>query len=188
MQAPFWRAEGTDLLQEFAAVADACGALGVGILVVPLVDNGFSQAPEHGGRLFEGMMSLSHRLRELNLMVAFELDVPPAEQAAFIAAYPADRFGICFDIGNSAGLGWDPAEEISLLGSRIVNVHVKDRLRGGGTVRLGDGAAQLGAVFSLLRRAGYAGDYVLQTARAADGDHAGALARYRDLVANLLAA
>jgi hexulose-6-phosphate isomerase len=71
---------------------------------------------------------------------------------------------------------------------RIVNVHVKDRLRGGGTVPLGDGAAQLGAVFELLRRAGYAGDYILQTARAADGDHAGALARYRDLVAHLVEA
>jgi hexulose-6-phosphate isomerase len=30
--------------------------------------------------------------------------------------------------------------------------------------------------------AGYRGDLVLQTARAADGDHAGALTRYRDQV------
>jgi len=188
MQAPFWKTEGTDLPREFAAVAEACGALGARILVVPLVDNGSLQEPEQHRRLFDGMASLTPRLRELNLMVAFELDLPPAEQAGFIAAYPADCFGICYDIGNSAALGWDPAEEIRLLHPRIVNVHVKDRLRGGGTVPLGEGAAQLGTVFRLLRRAGYAGDYILQTARAADGDHAGALARYRDLVANLLAA
>jgi hexulose-6-phosphate isomerase len=187
MQAPFWKlAETANLVNDFSNVAEACGALGARILVVPLVDNGSLQAPEHGRRLFEGMMGLWPRLRELNLMVAFELDLPPAEQAAFIALYPADCFGICYDIGNSAALGWDAEKEIGLLHPRIVTVHVKDRLRGGGTVPLGDGAAQLGAVFRLLRRAGYAGDYILQTARAADGDHAGALARYRDLVANLL--
>ena len=33
----------------------------------------------------------------------------------------------------------------------------------------------------IAEQSGYAGQYVLQTARAADGDHAGALARYRDM-------
>ena len=33
----------------------------------------------------------------------------------------------------------------------------------------------------LIEQSGYRGQYILQTARAADGDHAGALARYRDM-------
>jgi L-ribulose-5-phosphate 3-epimerase len=60
-------------------------------------------------------------------------------------------------------------------------VHVKDRLRGGTTVPLGTGAAEIAKAIRLIENSGYSGQYVLQTARAADGDHAGALARYLDM-------
>ena len=89
-------------------------------------------------------------------------------------------------MGNSAFLGYRPGEEIRAYGSRIVNVHVKDRIQGGSTVPLGEGDADLSGVIKALRSCGYAGNLILQTARAADGDHAGALCRYRDMVADWL--
>jgi hexulose-6-phosphate isomerase len=49
---------------------------------------------------------------------------------------------------------------------------------------LGEGNADFATVFRLLARSRYAGMFILQTARAADGDHAGALERYRDMVVN----
>jgi L-ribulose-5-phosphate 3-epimerase len=64
---------------------------------------------------------------------------------------------------------------------RILNVHVKDRLRGGTTVPLGTGAADLAKAIRGIEQSGYSGQYILQTARAVDGDHANALARYRDM-------
>jgi len=100
----------------------------------------------------------------------------------FIDRLPSDRFGINYDIGNSAALGFDPRDEFAAYGSRIVNVHVKDRVRGGTTVALGSGNAGFELVFSELKNANYSGNYILQTARAADGDHAVAIARYRDMV------
>jgi hexulose-6-phosphate isomerase len=60
-------------------------------------------------------------------------------------------------------------------------VHVKDRVLHGTTVPLGTGNAKFERVFAALRRAGYRGDFILQTARAADGKHAEALRRYRDM-------
>lgn len=102
--------------------------------------------------------------------------------ANFIATYPSKRFGINYDIGNSASLGFDPAEEIAAYGDRIVNIHVKDRMKGGTTVPLGSGSADLPRVFRLLRQVGYRNDFILQTARAQDGNHAGVLVNYRDMV------
>jgi hexulose-6-phosphate isomerase len=189
MQVPFWKATGearTNLLQQFAGVAEASSALGAGILVVPLVDNGSPQNPQHWQSLADGMAALTPTLRALRLTAAFELDLPPEAAQKFIAQYPPDCFGINHDIGNSAALGWNCQTEILLLHPRIINVHVKDRLRGGGTVPLGEGAANLPQVFALLKRAGYAGNYILQTARAAS-DHAGALAKYQAVTAQLLA-
>ncbi len=105
--------------------------------------------------------------------------------AAFIAKFPADSFGVNFDIGNSASLGWDPDIEIPAIGPRIINVHVKDRVRGGTTVALGQGNADFPRVFGLLSQQGYDGFFILQTARATDDDHAGVLSRYRQLVLDL---
>ena len=66
-------------------------------------------------------------------------------------------------------------------------MHVKDRKLGGTTVPLGTGSADLPRTLRLLRERGYAGNYILQTARAADGNHAEVLARYRDMVREWLA-
>jgi hexulose-6-phosphate isomerase len=100
---------------------------------------------------------------------------------------PLGVFGVNYDIGNSASLGFNPKEEIQAYGPRILNVHVKDRRMGGTTVPLGTGNADFPTVFRALRRAGYRGDFILQTARAEDGDHAGALRRYREMTRRWLA-
>jgi hexulose-6-phosphate isomerase len=99
-----------------------------------------------------------------------------------MARYPERYFGINFDMGNSAALGWEPALEVPLLASRIMNVHVKDRPLGGTTVPFGEGEVQFATVFRLLRAEGYAGNYIIQGARARDGDDVGALRTYAESV------
>jgi len=188
MQAPFWKATGgtkAGLVEEMAGVIRAGASVGASIVVVPLVDNGAVSTPAEEAALAEGLAELTPLLRETGLRIAFECDYPPAQLATFIAGFPADLFGINFDIGNSASLGWPPQEEIPLIAPRLINVHVKDRVLGGATVPLGRGEADLPMVFDLLRRAGYEGFLILQTARAADGDHVGAARTYRNLVLDL---
>lgn len=190
MQAPFWKAGGTTrdrLVAELDAVLEACAEVGLRIVVVPLVDNGHVDTPQQAMTLGDVLLARAERLRAQRLVVAFECDFPPAEAASFIAGYPADVFGINYDIGNSASLGYDCGEEIAAYAPRIVHVHVKDRVRGGTTVPLGTGNADLPRAIRLIEQSGYRGEYILQTARADDGDHAGALARYRDMTSGWIA-
>ncbi|MBI5329720.1 MAG: sugar phosphate isomerase/epimerase [Betaproteobacteria bacterium] len=185
MQAPFWKANGqacADLQRDFLAIGRACAQAGIRMMVVPLVDNGRLDTPEQEDLLVSFLLEQRPFLTQHGLEVIFESDYSPAELARFIARLPADWFGINYDIGNSAALGFDPAEEFAAYGERIVNVHVKDRLLGGTTVPLGTGNADFDTVFSALAKAGYAGNYIMQTARAGDGDHAGALTQYRQLI------
>lgn len=191
MQAPFYKAEGaarTALLRDLDAVQAACAALGIRDIVFPLVDNGSLESREQEDVLRAGLLRMAPVLRASGTRIAFESDYAPPRLRAFIDTLPAGEFGINYDIGNSAALGFDAGEEIGAYGDRILNVHVKDRLRGGTTVPLGTGNADLPRVFRLLKAAGYAGNYVLQTARARDGDHAGVLCRYRDMVVAWLSA
>lgn len=185
MQAPFWKARGeraAALEADFTAVARACAAVGIGLIVVPLVDNGRLDDRAQEDALVAFLGARAEFLSAHGLRVVFESDFPPGELARFIARLPPPLFGINYDIGNSAALGFSPREEFAAYGRRIVNVHVKDRLRGGTTVPLGTGSADFAAVFAALREIGYQGNFILQTARAADGRDAAVLSSYRDMV------
>ncbi len=181
MQAPFWKAEGetrTALEADFIAVVRACAAVGIGMVVVPLVDNGRIDSIEQEDSLVTYLKAQSALLSERGIRIVFESDFEPRELARFIDRLDPALFGLNYDIGNSAGCGFNPVEEFAAYASRIVNVHVKDRVLGGTTVPLGTGNADFPTVFSLLRELGYKGNYIMQTARARDDDHAGALKTY----------
>jgi L-ribulose-5-phosphate 3-epimerase len=190
MQAPFWKEDGAErakLVSTFRHVLEACSAIDIRFVVVPLVDNGALETREQQRVLEETLIDFVPLLKEKQLVIVFESDFPPPKLAAFIERLPLDFFGLNFDMGNSASLGWDPEEEISILGSRIFNVHVKDRVLGGTTVPLGQGNVNFSKVFALLRDIAYPGNLILQTARASDGNHAATLARYADFVASHVA-
>lgn len=184
MQAPFYKVDGAAreaLLADLWAILDASEQVGIRYVLIPLVDNGSLQTTEHERTLLEGVLPLRQRLVSAGMKIVFESDFGPARLAEFIERLPRDAFGINYDIGNSAALGFSPADEVGNYGHRIDNVHVKDRKLHGTTVPLGTGNADFPAAFGALHKAGYAGHFILQTARADDNDHTGALARYRDM-------
>lgn len=184
MQAPFWKIDGqarTDLQSDFLAISRACAAIGIQKIVVPLVDNGRLETVEQENLLVEFLLEHVPFLSQHNLKVIFECDFTPADLARFIDRLPAERFGINYDVGNSAALGFKPVEEFAAYGDRVVNVHVKDRVLGGTTVPLKTGSADFDAVFAALAQKKYQGNFILQTARAAKGNHSEALSSYRDM-------
>ena len=183
-EAPEFKARGAGreaLMDDLRAVIDATAAVGAKLIVFPLVDNGSLENAEQEKALRDGLAAVEPQLETRGVRIVFESDFAPQRLREFIAGYPAERFGVNYDIGNSAALGFDPDEEIAAYGDRIDHVHVKDRVLGGTTVPLGTGNAKFDRVFAALRRAGYRGDFILQTARATDGGHAEALRRYRDM-------
>jgi hexulose-6-phosphate isomerase len=189
MQAPFWKAKGDEraaLEWDFCEIAKGCTAVGISMMVVPLVDNGRLENMEQENMLIDFLNAQVKFLASNNLKVIFESDFAPAELARFIARLDPKLCGINYDIGNSAALGFNPAEEIAAYGTRIVNVHVKDRKLGGTTVPLGTGNADFETVFAALAKVGFKGNCILQTARATDEDHARVLSRYRDMTVSWL--
>lgn len=184
MQAPFWKVDAVvrdSLVADLDRLIAACSRIGIEFVVIPLVDNGKIERESESDTLKRVLLARSEQLARRNVKIVFESDLPPGELARFMAAFPAEIFGINYDSGNSASLGYDSDEEIDAYAPRILNVHVKDRIRGGTTVPLGTGNADLAKTIRLIERSGYKGQYILQTARASDGDHAGALAKYRDM-------
>lgn len=183
MQAPFHRVAGAAREERLAVlrrVLEASADLGLRYVVIPLVDDGRIEDESQEEILREGLLPLAPFLRSEGLQILFESDFPPALLARFLETFPADAFGLNYDTGNSAALGFDTGEETAACGSRIRNVHVKDRLRGGTTVPLGEGAADIPRLVRLLRAGGYEGNWILQTCRSEPGQDVETLCRFRD--------
>ena len=175
MQAPFFKAQGdeqTNLLDELRLVISSCGELGVKYVVFPLVDNGSIETKEQEAGLIGGLNTIIPLLEECQVQIVFESDFNSSDLKRFIEKLDSRYFGINYDVGNSAALGYDHKKEISVYGQHIKNVHVKDRVLGGTTVPLGRGAADFPGVLRELEKIGYKGNYIFQTARAEDDDHA----------------
>ena len=189
MQEPFWKADikKIDCLKaDFNAVVKACSLAGIKLIVVPLVDSGRLENSTQENTLIEYMRQQTDYIQSYNVRIIFESDFEPIELARFIDRLNPNVFGINYDIGNSAAMGYYPQNELSEYGRRILNVHVKDRVFRGTTVPLGSGAADFVSVFEGLKKINYQGNYILQTARAADGDHVSALVKYKKFTLNLM--
>ena len=184
MQAPFWKSDGQfrrDLQTDFIAIVRACSTLGIRLLVIPLVDGGRLEDVDQENTLVDFMLEHQPFLAQHGIQVVFESDFKAEEVARFIGRLPAERFGINYDIGNSAASNFSPAEEFANYGERVINVHVKDRLLGGTTVPLTSGCADFMTVFKALSQHRYRGNFILQTARSTCGNHAEVLSGYSDM-------
>jgi L-ribulose-5-phosphate 3-epimerase len=187
MQEPFWKSSGevrVRLEKCFLDIANACAEVGISLIVIPLVDNGQVESQEQEDILVNFMKNQEFMLDTLGLQIAFESDFAPSELARFILRFNPKFFGINYDIGNSASMGFNPIQEFEAYGHRILNVHIKDRVLGGTTVDLGRGNANFEIVFRQLGLINYCGNFILQTARATDDNHGPLLSRYRDMTVN----
>lgn len=189
MQSPFWKNSGNTeekLKLDFLKVIHGCINLNIKYIVVPLVDNGRLESKKQEASLVNFLMSLDNLLDKSNTSILFESDFSPLELSTFINQLNPKTFGINYDIGNSASLGFDPKHELEAYGNRVKNVHVKDRLLHGTTVPLGTGNANFPLVFSELKKIKYEGNYILQTARSSDDNHLSAILEYREMLACFL--
>ena len=184
MQAPFWKAKSNDrafLEKVFFDVVNACSVVNIEMIVLPLVDNGAIEDINQENNLLDFLKSNENFFFEKKIKILFESDFFPIKLAKFIDRLNPLIFGINYDIGNSAALGFDCKDEFNFYADRILNVHVKDRLLGGTTVPLGTGAADFEKVFQNLANINYQGNYILQTARSNDDQHSSILCLYRDM-------
>ena len=189
MQAPLWKVNGAERIElerDFIEIAKACASVGITIIVLPLVDNGRFEDLKQEDALVHFLEKQSDFLSSNRLKVVFESDYAPQELARFIQRLNPSLFGVNYDIGNSAALGFSPKEEFEAYGNRVINVHIKDRMLGGTTVPLGAGSANFEAVFTALKIINYKGNFILQTARATDENHLDKLSNYRDMALDWL--
>lgn len=139
--------------------------IGVTDIVLPLVDQSSVSNPKLRERFTSMLKPLIKLLEYTNINICLESDLPPVEFAELITNLDSNKITVNYDIGNSASLGYKPADEFLMYGKRISDVHIKDRIFGGPSVPLGDGDADFGAVLHCLAQINYTGPLIMQAYR-----------------------
>jgi L-ribulose-5-phosphate 3-epimerase len=164
---------------------DRAAQLGLKGIEIPCVDASAIHSFAEEDELVSILLPCLDYAAERRLEIGLETSLPSRRFRKLLKRLNHPALKANYDTGNSASLGYNPEEEMDACGEWINNVHIKDRVLGGGTVPLGTGQANIPRVLKLLKSSGYAGGFVLQAARGADD--VAVAGRYRDQLAAWLA-
>ena len=144
--------------------------LGITDIVIPCVDQSTLANDEAGQKRFiQRLAPILGAAEALGINLSLETDLAPQPFGDLLARIDSSRVTVNYDIGNSAALGFDPAEELACYGKRISDIHIKDRKLGGGSVPLGSGDARFERFFDALKALQYTGPFIMQAFRDDEG-------------------
>jgi L-ribulose-5-phosphate 3-epimerase len=152
-------------------------------IVLPFVDASKIETHKDRETVIHVLQAVLPTAQETGVELHLETALAPAQFADLLDQIPSPMVKVNYDSGNSSSLGYLPREEFAAYGNRIGSVHIKDRIRGGGTVPLGTGDADLPAVFDELGKIAYRGDITLQVARSEPGQEVAWARSNREFVA-----
>jgi len=138
-------------------------------LVIPCVDQSSLRTPEARARFIAASRSIESLISGTNIEVSLETDLGPGDFADLLVQVERSLFGVNYDIGNSASLGYNHNEEIAAYGNRVSLVHIKDRKLGAGSVFLGQGDADIVDVLGQLDTLNFNGPVTMQAFRDVQG-------------------
>jgi len=161
---------------------ERCRLLPINRMVLPFVDASKIESAAEIQEVIEIIESIVESAASAGIELHLETSLPPEEFSSLLTKIPHPLVKVNYDSGNSASLGYNVRDEFRAYGNRVGSVHIKDRIRGGGTVPLGSGGADLGTLFEELQKVGYNREFILQVARGIEGDEIAWLRHNRMIV------
>ncbi|MGJ4998381.1 sugar phosphate isomerase/epimerase family protein [Bradyrhizobium sp. HKCCYLS3077] len=166
MQAPFYGVTGREhraRLDLLGAVIEACAEIDITSLVVPLPRGGHELSSRDVMAFRSGLDRLLPLLEACGVVLSLDADLDPQSLASLIAPYPVDRLGVTYTVGCQSPLSAAADEAFAAYGDRIVNVHLEGWTRHVERASPCRQQTHLADARHRLRRAGYCGDFILQS-------------------------
>ena len=146
-----------------------CSELGISDIVIPCVDQSSLQSQKEVQVFIEHIQRVVPLAEKFDIHLALETDLAPNTFKSLLDQLNSPSITVNYDTGNSASLGYNFREELEFYGDRISDLHVKDRILGGGSVFLGNGEMNLSEFiheFDILK---FEGPIIMQLYRDEEG-------------------
>lgn len=105
-------------------------------IVIPLVDKSSVVNQIDRDRFIQEIKAFVSDAESHQINLCLETDLNAYEFKELLNKINSDCITVNYDIGNSAGLGFDPVEEFAAYGNQITDLHIKDRVVGGSLLNL----------------------------------------------------
>jgi L-ribulose-5-phosphate 3-epimerase UlaE len=148
---------------------DSAKILKITDIVIPCVDQSSLKTREAVSRFVKFIKKIIPIIEKEGINLSLETDLAPKPFIELLDKLNSKNITINYDIGNSAALGFNSSEELAAYGDRITDIHIKDRILGGGPVRLGNGNADFRKFFNELKKFNYNGPFIMQAYRDDEG-------------------
>lgn len=145
--------------------------LKIKFFIIPTLENAKIVNQTEQKFFVEGIRKLTKFLKKKNYIL-IESDLSPNKFKEVVKRINSNKVGINYDIGNSAGNGYNFIDETKYF-RKVRNIHIKDKNFKGKSVRLGRGDANFKKIFHYLKKIKYKGSFSFQCARSKSNDHIG---------------
>ena len=130
-------------LDIISRLAEAAEILEIQQIIIPLFG---SSEIINIDLIYELFDNICDKLGGSTVRIGFETNLSAITQKT-ICRMLAGRVGICYDVGNAAGCGYDSAGDILEISEYLLEIHLKDKRPGGTSVMLGNGTVDFSEVF-----------------------------------------
>jgi L-ribulose-5-phosphate 3-epimerase len=146
-----------------------CSLIGVTDIVIPCVDASSLLTEKMKHDFVEFINTLKDGIEEKDINLSLETDLNPVAFSKLLSDIGSRNVTVNYDAGNSASWGYDIHSEFSEYGDRISDIHIKDRIFGGGSVVLGQGDVDFDCLLKEMEYINYKGPVIFQAYRDDEG-------------------
>jgi hexulose-6-phosphate isomerase len=142
------------------SLIECCHCAGIDYIVIPLMEQ-FSLRERYLRDDF--IESMTRIMMPNNMKLLFESDLDGVGLQDLMSELNSSYFGINYDIGNAAALGFDIPRDIRMLKKWIYGIHLKDRKKNfGSSKRFGEGDTPFAKVISTLFLEKWNGNFIIE--------------------------
>lgn len=143
--------------------------IGVTDIVIPCVDQSALRTESNKINFIKELAEPLEFAEKYNIHLALETDLSPKYFLELLNQFNSNYITVNYDLGNSASLGYNIIEEFQLYGNKITDIHIKDRILGGGSVELGLGNANFRLFNEEISKLKFKGPIIMQVYRDEEG-------------------
>jgi L-ribulose-5-phosphate 3-epimerase len=172
MEAPLHSSDNNIAVESYKVLEkliDSAKILKITDIVIPCVDQSSLKTREAVSRFVKSIKRIIPIIEKEGINLSLETDLAPKPFIELLDQINSKNVTVNYDIGNSASLGFNSYEELAAYGDRITDIHIKDRILGGGPVRLGYGNVDFKKFFNELKNFNYQGPFIMQAYRDDEG-------------------
>ena len=140
----------TNLFADYLKLLEACEIVGIKTLMVPYVDYSKIITDQELEEVIEVLEELAKISSDYSINISLETNLNPIKYEYLIKKVNSRFLKINYDSGDSASLGYNVEEEFKRLSSFFIQIHIKDRIKNGGSVPLGNGDCNFKKLFTLF--------------------------------------